>query len=383
MMNTADIVESIARAGFHCQIEGYSHAYSEQAKFETKASLDALQIRMLTLNEEDRRALVSQINTVATFQLSQSQSRECATKLVEGKTGIPSVLYKYIPIKRIGQGAPRSLRATQPSALNDVMECSIGTMGGAVPGASDYRSAVGAKLEECFGITMSDGELAKLWVTRGGEMGLSRLVREHLDTRVGVVSLSRNALVPTMWAHYAKNTGVVVGYDTEALSELGVELRSTVYLDVAPSYHPNRDDAIEVTFVDRDNIERQAAAGKVVTGYPTLCSVQLTKFSSELTSLARLLFVKGKEWAYEQETRLLVDLQQARATGKTDEYGLPIRVIDIPPEAIREICQGPRTSEKDMELAVKEARGENLQGLSERRMSLSNFRMHNTSTSRH
>ncbi len=383
MMNTDDIVESIARAGFHCQIEGYSHAYSDQAKFETKANLDALQIQMLTWNEEDRNALVSQIDIVAGFQLSRSQSRECATRLVEGKTGIPTVLYKYLPIERIGRGAPRSLRATQPSALNDVMECSIGTMGGAIPGASEYRAAVGAKLEECFGIAMPDGELAKLWVTHGGEMGLSRLIREHLDSRVGVVSLSRNALVPTMWAHYAKNTGVVVGYDTETLSKLGVELRSTVYLDVAPSYHPNRDDAIEVTFVDRDLIEREAAAGKVVSGYPSLCSVQLTKFSSELASLARLLFVKGKEWAYEQEIRLLVDLQQTRDTGKLDECGLPIRVVDIPPEAIREICQGPRTSKKDMALAVKEARGESLQGLSERRMSLSNFRMRNTSTSRH
>ena len=383
MMNTTDIVESIAKAAFHCQIEGYRHAYSDRAKFETKLELDNLCLQILAWNENDRRALVSQISTIAAFQIEQSQSKECATKLVEGRTGIPTVLYKYLPIEHIWQGGPKSLRATQPSSLNDVMECSIGSMGGAIPGASEYRSAVGTKLQECFGIALSDGELAKLWVTHGGEMGLPRLIREHLDSRVGVVSLSRNALVPTMWAHYAKNTGVVIGYDTDTLNKLGFELRSVIYLDVAPSYHPNRNHAIDVTFVDREHIEREAAAGKVVTGYRSLCSVRLTEFSSETKSLARLLFAKGKEWDYEQEIRLLVDLQETRNTGKTDEYGLPVKVIDIPPEAIREVVRGPRTSEEDMALAVKEARAENLKGLSTRTMSLHNFRMHNTSTSRH
>ena len=382
MTNTTEIIESIARPGFHCQIEGYRHAYSDRAKLEAKRALNRLYLQILTWSSKDREGLLSQINAVVAFQLSLFQSQECATKLVEGKTGIPTVLYKYIPISRIGQGAPQSLRATQPSALNDVMECSIGSGEGG-PNAGDYRTAVGAKLEECFGITMSDGELAKLWVTSNGEMGLSRLIREHLDNRVGVISFSKNALIPTMWAHYAQNTGVVVGYDTNALTELGFDLRSVVYLDVAPSYHPNKEDAIEVSFVDHENIERQAAAGKVVMGYRTLCTVKLTTFSPELTSLARLLFVKGKEWAYEQEIRLLVDLERTRDIGKADEHCQPIKVIDIPPEAIREVCRGPRTSESDMALAVKEARGEHLKGLSERRMSFLNLRIHNTSTSRH
>ena len=324
---------------------------------------------------------LSQMGNVAAWQLRLIQSRECAAKLVEGKTGIPSVLYKYIPMDLIGKGPPRSLRATQPSSLNDVMECSIASRAGAA--GSRYRATVGEKLQEFLGVIMSDGELAKLWVTTSGDMGLSGLIREHLDSRVGVVSLSRDALVPTMWAHYAQNAGGVVGYDTEALTKLGYDLRSVIYLEIAPMYEPTRGDMIQAAFVDHESMERDAAAGKVVLGSPILCSVNLTTLSPDWRSMARLLFVKGKEWAYEREVRLLVDLQQTRDTKGTDDYDQPIKVIDIPPEAIREIYRGPRTSREDIARTIKEARGGNTKGLYERGASFHNFRAQNTGGSRH
>ena len=74
------------------------------------------------------------------------------------------------------------------------MECSIAPMGGSGADASRFRAEVGAKLQECLGITMSEGELAKLWVTSNGAMELSGFIREHLDSRVGVASFSRDAL---------------------------------------------------------------------------------------------------------------------------------------------------------------------------------------------
>ncbi|MCY3994373.1 MAG: DUF2971 domain-containing protein [Caldilineaceae bacterium] len=383
MTKPADMVEAIAKRGFHCQVEGYHHAYSDQARREAELYIERLCAEILTLNEREHRAIPLQMPSVAAWQLRSIQSRECAAKLVEGKTGIPSVLYKYIPMSRIGKGAPGSLRATQPSALNDVMECSIGPMRGRENDASRYRAAMGVKLQECLGITMSKGELAKLWVTSNGDMELAGYIREHLDSRAGVVSLSRNALVPTMWAHYAQNSGVVVGYDTEALTKLGFDLRTVTYLEIAPEYVPTRDDVIRAAFVDHESMERDAAEGKVVLGRPILCSVNLTTFSPDWRSLARLLFVKGIGWAYEQEVRLLVDLQRTRDTKVTDEFNLPVKVIDIPPEAIREIYRGPRTSRADLERAIKEARGENVKGLYERRTSFRNFRIQNTGGSRH
>ena len=383
MIDIADVVEAMAKIGCRCQVEGYQHAYSSRAKQKAKLSLDALCAESLTLKEKDRRALLSQMGSVAVWQLNSIQSKECAAKLVEGKTGIPSILYKYIPINRIGQGAPRSFRATQPSALNDVMECSIAPMGGSGEDANRFRAEVGASLQGCLGITMSKGELAKLWVTSNGAMELSGFIREHLDSRVGVASFSRDALVPTMWAHYAQNTGIVVGYDTEALTKLGYDLRSVTYLELAPMYEPTRGDVVQAAFVDRESTERDAAAGKVVLGHRILCTVNLTRLSPDWRSLARLLFVKGTGWAYEREVRLLVDLGQTRDSKKTDEYELPIKVIDVPPEAIREIYAGPRTSRADVERAIKEARGANVKGLYERGTSFSNFRIQNTGGSRH
>ena len=99
--------------------------------------------------------------------------------------------------------------------------------------------------------------------------------------------------------------------------------------------------------------------------------------------MARLLFVKGMGWAYEQEVRLLVDLEQTRDIKKTDEYRQPIKVIDLPQEAIREIYRGPHTLDPDMNRAIKEARGENLKGLYTRSTSFRNFRIQNTVGSRH
>ena len=256
-------------------------------------------------------------------------------------------------------------------------------MGGSGADARRFRAEVGAKLQACLGITMSKGELAKLWVTSNGAMELSGFIREHLDSRVGVASFSRDALVPTMWAHYAQNTGVVVGYDTEALTKLGYDLRSVIYLEMAPVYEPTRGDVVQAAFVDRESMERDAAAGKVGLGHRILCSVNLTTLSPDWRSLARLLFVKGIGWAYEREVRLLVDLQETRDIEKTDEYHQPIKVIDVPPEAIREIYGGPRTSRADVQRAIKEARGENVKELYERGTSFRNFRIQNTGGSRH
>lgn len=380
MTNSDDLVQAVAKAGFHCQVDGCHHAFSDQAKQETKLYVDRLRTEMLALEEGERRALLQQLGSVAAWQLRSRQSRKCAAKLVEGKTGIPTVLYKYFPLKRIDKdAAPRNLRATQPSALNDEMECSIAPMGQ----GSRHRAAVGAKLEELLGITMSDGELAKLWVTSNGSMELSEVIREHLDSRVGVVSLSRDPLVPTMWAHYAQNSGVVVGYDTEALSELGFDLRSVTYLDIAPTWQPERSDVVQAAFIDREAVQRDAAAGRVVLGYPILCSVDLTTLSPNWKSLARLLFVKGIEWAYEREIRLLVDLEQTRDARETDDYGQPVKLIEVPPEAIKEIYRGPRTSEQEMARVIKEARGDNLKGLYERGTRFRNFRIQNTGGSRH
>ena len=161
-------------------------------------------------------------------------------KSVWGDGDIPEILYKYIPRKLICTGVPQSLRATQLLALNDDMECNVTTMKSREQEDTlDFLATVRSKLEGHLGIAVPWEEL----LTRSlhyGDLRLSTFIQEYLNPLVGVVSFSTDILVPTMWAHYARNTGIVVGYCTEALSALGFELRPVVYSELAP-HLPSRE----------------------------------------------------------------------------------------------------------------------------------------------
>ena len=179
-----------------------------------------------------------------------------------------------------------------------------------------------------------------------GDLRLSTFIQEYLNPLVGVVSFSTDILVPTMWAHYARNTGIVVGYDTEALSVLGFELRPVVYSENRPprTNHRQATPSGWILSTARTwNVNWRA--GRNTEGFPILACTNLTEFGAGWKSLSRLLLVKGISWAYEKEVRLLVDLEQARDTGRKDSNGWPIKVIDPPPEAIKEIYGGAKHPE--------------------------------------
>ena len=301
---------------------------------------------------------------------------------MEGKANIPDILYKYIPKERIGNGAPNSLRATQLLALNDDMECNITTMSDKALDRSHFRALIRSKVKKCLGITVSEDELLKR-SRLYGDLRLSTFIQQYVSSRVGVVAFSTDFLVPTMWAHYARNTGVVVGYDSEALAKLGFELRAVTYSELAPSYEPTKDDVIRMLLVDREHMDQDARAGTTRKGYTILCDVDLAEFSGDWKSLSRVLFVKGASWEYEREVRLLVDLQQARDTGKKDENDWPIKVIDLPPEAIREIHGGSNTAEDDLRRTAEVGRGDNKKGLYVGNVSSHAFRIQKTFGTRH
>ena len=296
---------------------------------------------------------------------------------MRGRADIPDVLYKYIPREHIGGGAPDSLRATQLLALNDDMECNVITMHDKEMDILDFLALVQSRLKECLGSEVSDEELLKRSL-RHGDLRLSTFIQEYLNPRVGVVSLSTDLLVPTMWAHYARNTGIVVGYDAEVLRGLGVELRRVSYSELAPIYEPTKGDVIQLNFADREQMERDARTGRTRKGIPILGRVELTQLGADWKALSRLLFVKGSSWAYENEVRLLVDLQEARDTGNEDSNGWAVKVIDPPPEAIREIYGAANTQDADVERAVQVARGEKKKGLFVGHVSSHAFRIQKT-----
>ena len=378
-----EAVNRLVARGLYCSIHERHHPYDEQAIRKTMARLTAACAQMSTLNEANRAVAMSKMGDIATHWLQILQSEECAQRSVWGDADIPDILYKYIPKKRIGKGAPGTLRATQLLALNDDMECNVITMKS--HGQEDtlaFLAVVQSKLEGHLGIAVPWEEL----LTRSlsyGDLRLSTFIQEYLNPRVGVASFSTDILVPTMWAHYARNTGIVVGYDSKALSALGFELRPVIYSELAPMYRPQEGDGIRLDFVNREDMERELRAGQKREGIPILVCTELAEFGAGWKSLARLLLVKGMSWAYEKEVRLLVDLEGARDIGKEDENGKPIKVIEPPPEAIKEIYGGANTPKSDVERAVQVARGENKSGLFVGHVSSHAFRIQKASGTRY
>ena len=377
------LVDRLADQGFYCTIHGRHHPYGEQVMRQTVARLTGASLQMAGRGGDGRKLAASVMGQLAEYWLETLQADECAERSVRGDAKIPGILYKYIPRSLIGNGAPSSLRATQLLALNDDMECNVSTRKGSEEEDTlAFLRVVQSKVEEHLRIAVPWEDLLKRSL-RYGDLRLSTIIQEYLNPRVGVVSMSTDILVPTMWAHYARNTGIVVGYDTEALSALGFELRPVVYSELAPAYVPSEGETIWLDFVHREHVERELRAGRSAKGLRLLTRTRLAAFGEGWKSLSRLLLVKGMSWAYEKEVRLLVDLEQALDTGKKDCDGWPVRVVYPPPEAIREIYHGPNSRAADVERAVEFARGDKKSGLFVGQVSSHAFRMQKTGGTRH
>ena len=375
-------MEPSEQEGFYCQVEGHYHAFSEQVKQRAAVNEAATRRSLATRSEKDRRVVLSNLRGITVHWLRTFQFQECADRLVEGRADVPGVLYKYIPKKNIGRGSPNSLRATQLLALNDDMECNVITMRGQETDAIAFIARVQSRLKECLGAEVAEEELMER-ALRFGDLRLSTFIQEYLNPLVGVVSLSADLSVPTMWTHYALNTGIVVGYDTEVLRNLGFELRQVSYTEIAPVYEPTKRDVIQLQFADRERMEQDTRAGRTLNGTPILGTVELTQLGADWQALSRLLFVKGPSWEYEREVRLLVDLQEARDTAQKDDNCWPIKVIDVPPEAIKEIYGGVRTSDADLARVADLARGADKRGLFVGHVSSHAFRIQKTGGTRH
>ena len=112
------------------------------------------------------------------------------------------------------------------------------------------------------------------------------------------------------------------------------------------------DNTVRLHFIDESRQEREKREGVHLGGVPLMPFVGFVKLDGTPREIARLLFVKGKTWEYENEVRLLVDNKDARLLGHCDKNGFPIRVIDVPNEAIQEVYVGFNTpSEPIQEIA--------------------------------
>ena len=115
------------------------------------------------------------------------------------------VLYKYVSAERamtclpeVGDG---TLRATQPSALNDPFECSGLKTFVEEDGDDKVLAEVLSSIKQTRPI--GEGEVKKAR-TRWGSLFWRELMREQISQRFGIISLASEARHPLLWAHYTR-----------------------------------------------------------------------------------------------------------------------------------------------------------------------------------
>ena len=233
------------------------------------------------------------------------------------------ILYKYVTGKRalhcipeVGDG---TLRATQPAALNDPFECAVRTLynPNEPRGASELANVL-TKINERNPFTADDVRRAML---KYGSLLTRTLFSEQVSTRFGIVSFTTNPYHPLMWSHYTTDgSGFVIGYDSEELRKLvstGGCLRKVVYGEEPP---PITD--------------------PIVLGSPQ-------------SNLPKLLSAKSSHWRYEDEWRLIVELNRTLDTGETDQNGQPMNLVHVPNDAVVSVHYTERTCSDTVELIQK------------------------------
>ena len=290
----------------------------------------------------ERRAEI--LAAIVDLHLRRKAEDEWVRGQVEGMLELPDILYKYVPCESLDYGLPTTLRATQPSSLNDVMEGNIRSSMQSKMDRDQYYSIVFESLKEIF---LEDAPSAEEMSRRRnlyGDPRVSTIIRDYLSRFIGVISFSSDPLILTMWAHYARNSGFVVGYNTSAMKALGIDIRRVLYLELAPVFYPTRDNRVRLQFVDEERRKEKMRTGSSDSGIPLLSSdVDFFELRKDWRELAKALFVKGETWQSEKEVRLLVDLRDTRPLDEKDENGFVKHVVDVPTEVIEEVYVGFNT----------------------------------------
>ena len=231
----------------------------------------------------------------------------------------PTVLYKYLRADRAVEVLPENgngaLRATQPAALNDPLECAT-RCSAVYPTDEKEVNAIVAALNSIVPehpLTTSAVQLSRRQL---GSQTWNDLFRKQLSRRLGVVSFSRTALHPLLWAHYADSgAGVVIGYLASVLRTIttGSERLGAVQYFEEPPF---------------------------TLGHA---------FFKDESNLHAALLTKANYWEYEREWRLTLEFKHTVGTGKRDQNEQSINICPIPNEAVTEVYFTERTPKSVVE----------------------------------
>ena len=224
------------------------------------------------------------------------------------------ILYKYVTSDRVLTCIPEvgdgTLRATQPAALNDPFECAVVPMY-VIRDEEEENCELAKVLTEINeNKPVNNGDVRRAR-TQYGSLFTRQLVTEQLSTRFGIVSFTIDPFHSLMWSHYTGDgSGFAIGYDLAELSKLtNLEggLRGVRYGDRPPP----------------------------IRGPNVLVSPD--------SNLPILLSYKSVDWSYENEWRLIVELNRTIGTGETDPHNQPINLVQVPNEAVVRVFYTERT----------------------------------------
>ena len=133
-------------------------------------------------------------------------------------------LYKYVSPQRVLTCLPEvgdgTLRATQPSALNDPFECATTKTLVETDSAAGNRqlSAVLTNIHDSTPVSEADVLEAR---EQFGSLYMHELMSRQLSRRFGVIAFASSPYHPLMWSHYTVDgSGFVIAYDVGELSNL-------------------------------------------------------------------------------------------------------------------------------------------------------------------
>ncbi len=244
-----------------------------------------------------------------------------------------SILYKYLPLERQSFLADRLLRFSQPSALNDPFECfpalprRVAEEGFAHIRKIVLEPPVHAPSTSREERRKLDRDHRKRAHQKLREFPSPRLFRQsflekgqaNIDSKLGILSLSRRWNSSLMWAHYtSSHTGFCVGLKRDHEFFQQDDKRKNGEFLCSPVHYSNNRPIIE---------------------FRPLNTIDACVF----------LLRKPSDWRYEEEERAIALLSNADKVINTAP--LPVALFKIPSDAIVEIILGLRAPQSLIEEA--------------------------------
>ena len=231
------------------------------------------------------------------------------------------ILYKYVTADRVMTCIPEvgdgTLRATQPAALNDPFECAV-TARYVIHDASEENRLLAdalTQINESHPVTEHHVRTAR---QRYGSLFTRQLFAEQVSTKLGIVSFTTDPRHPLMWSHYTTDgSGFVIGYAKSELAKLAGEEGALSPVQYSDRLIPIPDPIV---------------------------------LTSPRSNLPKILSLKSDHWRYEDEWRLVVEMNKTIGTGETDRHGQPINLVRVPNEAVVRVYHTERTPQKSVQI---------------------------------